>query len=799
MSVSEKIYDFIGKWIIIVLGITGSVFSFLSVFGIKIYAPAAILLTIVVTGVFLAVSKLKKGIRVAIRLLILAVLVILIILFRKALVIGICYASDNVIHAYNDYFSDNILGFYDESNKILPFKKCCTILALIVVAVYSYILVIATWYKMFASIHILLSVLFVVPGLVLGKVPDSFLVSFLIIYYMLCFMYQRNKMVYPIRMALLMLVSGMIVGLIFLLSPPSKYDGEARYKTAKQKLNDISMKFKLDDFSMNNIKSLFKDNDVIANGGVSGGKLGEVGTVKYAEKLMLIVTMAPDDNIVYLKGYVGTDYTGNSWEDMSSGDAERFRHMCKEYQKQYGMDSEELESEMFTPDLMMLGIDNLSRTMKIRYEGAGREYRYIPYFSDIYLEDINYYYGMRPKTGKRLSYEYQYVSLSETEMCNAPYFYGQENLKAVSLEPMVEEFIYESECNVPDELCRLFSGLGFEQNCYNGTSASLIECISSVREYLNSNTMYTLSPGKLEKGKDYVEDFLVNKKQGYCTAYASTGVLMLRYMGIPARYVTGYVIKPGSYLTNSRGDEEVEIEVKDNSAHAWAEIYVEGLGFVPVEFTPGYAPNTGISVYGNDVTTTPNSSNPYRETTAPAVETTAPQRESTTSSRSETTTANSVTEIGGDAKAADGNGGIIAVICLTVAAILLVISLILYKLVEARRKKFDYTTEDLRHNVEILGILLVKYLGKIGIVYAKNINAGELEEKIARRLLQAEKKVENETAGRRDLSNTSEIIAILHKAKYGGNNIEITKEEYEKVRSYVEDFKNSLQYMKNKV
>ena len=110
-----------------------------------------------------------------------------------------------------------------------------------------------------------------------------------------------------------------------------------------------------------------------------------------------------------------------------------------------------------------------------------------------------------------------------------------------------------------------------------------------VRQYLQENTSYTLSPGKLKSGDDYVTDFLTVKKKGYCTAYASAAVMMFRYLGIPARYVEGYVVTPSDIKKLTEAENGyVDVEVSDYSAHAWAEIYVPGFGFVPIEVTPGY-------------------------------------------------------------------------------------------------------------------------------------------------------------------------------------------------------------------
>ena len=85
-------------------------------------------------------------------------------------------------------------------------------------------------------------------------------------------------------------------------------------------------------------------------------------------------------------------------------------------------------------------------------------------------------------------------------------------------------------------------------------------------------------------------DYFLNESgRGYCVHYASAGVLMMRYFGVPARYVTGYLTKvPASG----------KVEVLDSDAHAWVEIYLDGYGWYPVEMTPpaeiGLAPGEGI-------------------------------------------------------------------------------------------------------------------------------------------------------------------------------------------------------------
>ena len=68
--------------------------------------------------------------------------------------------------------------------------------------------------------------------------------------------------------------------------------------------------------------------------------------------------------------------------------------------------------------------------------------------------------------------------------------------------------------------------------------------------------------------------------------YASAAVMILREMGVPARYASGYVVPRNSFEEDGTS---YAAEVLDNQAHAWAEVYLDSIGWVPVEVTAGYS------------------------------------------------------------------------------------------------------------------------------------------------------------------------------------------------------------------
>lgn len=94
----------------------------------------------------------------------------------------------------------------------------------------------------------------------------------------------------------------------------------------------------------------------------------------------------------------------------------------------------------------------------------------------------------------------------------------------------------------------------------------------ALRDWLDKNCEYTLTPGPTDPDKDFVAEFLTNRR-GYCTYYASALTVLCRCAGVPARYVTGYGMAP----------EGRRFKASQATAHAWTEIYLRNIGWVPVD------------------------------------------------------------------------------------------------------------------------------------------------------------------------------------------------------------------------
>lgn len=114
----------------------------------------------------------------------------------------------------------------------------------------------------------------------------------------------------------------------------------------------------------------------------------------------------------------------------------------------------------------------------------------------------------------------------------------------------------------------------------------------AIQDYLRSDAFsYSLSTPVAEgydgSGMGVLEQFL-EQKSGYCVHFSAAMAVMAREVGIPSRIAVGYTAgsRANQYDTLVDGVEMRGYEVTGRDAHAWPELYFEGLGWVPFEPTP---------------------------------------------------------------------------------------------------------------------------------------------------------------------------------------------------------------------
>ena len=160
-------------------------------------------------------------------------------------------------------------------------------------------------------------------------------------------------------------------------------------------------------------------------------------------------------------------------------------------------------------------------------------------------------------------------------------------------EEYLDKYVYGTALEVPEETRQALIDSGVLPDWYidaiNGTSAmSDVDKIRAVTDYVRSLHPYDKNTAYPPDGADFVVWFITDAETGICVHYASASVILLRMLGIPARYVDGFL--------DSGATAGVESEVYSTEAHSWFEVFVPEYGWIVGDATPG---NEGAASHYN--------------------------------------------------------------------------------------------------------------------------------------------------------------------------------------------------------
>lgn len=158
-----------------------------------------------------------------------------------------------------------------------------------------------------------------------------------------------------------------------------------------------------------------------------------------------------------------------------------------------------------------------------------------------------------------------------------------ENLLNDYLIPRVND-IHLRYTTLPDEFPERVKLLAYD---VTQTGETNFEKMTLLQQFLTDNFAYTLTPGPSPNDRDFVDHFLFDIQRGYCVHFATAFVTMARSLGMPARYVEGFYVQT---------HERRNIEVLNNMAHAWPEVYFEGFGWLRFEPTPAAGLPSAVDV-----------------------------------------------------------------------------------------------------------------------------------------------------------------------------------------------------------
>lgn len=299
----------------------------------------------------------------------------------------------------------------------------------------------------------------------------------------------------------------------------------------------------------------------------------------------------PADNI-YIRAYTADVYDGGKWsrftEDISPQDDEKTDAMYYNaitklrYKRKQG----------YTDMYINLPENIEPYNIDIIYNGKSRKtLPYIPYMAEI--SGLNNAYAKNLSSGTSSFKCYNITGNVKTDILSMPV--DEASLYNTSQDRQYDEYVYKHYLEVPGRLKRLrkfADDINTDDNLY-------LQCMA-VKRAICKDTRYSQDLKKLPLGDDYIEYFLFVQKKGYCKHYATTGAVLLRMKGTPARYASGYNVIPSQFtmVSDSSGNIKYVAYVSDYNAHAWTEVYKKGFGWLPFDMTN---PVTDENYTGHDV------------------------------------------------------------------------------------------------------------------------------------------------------------------------------------------------------
>lgn len=428
------------------------------------------------------------------------------------------------------------------------------------------------------KVVLLTLILYVIP-FYFERSPDLIYILFLLTGYLAVGILQvgnvreklTGQMCYVLPLAVVLTI--LVIRTVSFIIPAAGYESMIP-KSARKEATEEGMAR----FAQYGLLAMMRQGSI--NAGVSGGRLSKGSAVMPTNETVLKVRYTPYDYTpVYLKAFTGKEYRGDLWTQ--AGDElpddglmlESVQSRMENYEKTSSDGGQGEDSGQGRGIMEVEKVDHRDR------------YEYHPYYTAVATPD-------------ELEKEVDYVYDPDTDQTNVviTYTYYPDVDRTIDVDGEVSDVYLD----VPQS-CRAAVAGVCEEAGFAGTEE---EIAAQVVEFFRDNYSYTLRPGYYFGDPDYITHFLLESKRGYCAHFASAGTMLLRQMGIHARYVEGYafsyysVVETGELVEEAEYDDYydgyaplgetalIEMEIPDAYAHAWVEIYVDGRGWIVVDPTP---------------------------------------------------------------------------------------------------------------------------------------------------------------------------------------------------------------------
>ncbi|PIC57955.1 hypothetical protein CSV80_06515 [Sporosarcina sp. P12(2017)] len=289
---------------------------------------------------------------------------------------------------------------------------------------------------------------------------------------------------------------------------------------------------------------------------------------------------------LYLKGFVGSTYTPSGWKEIDGEAYREEKSLLEALQKEdfTGAKQLSLAAKSSLPD------EYEEAKLVIQNVAASSRYIYAPYelaeLDDQFVRskqaDALHATGI---FGRR-TVEMNYMLTPYTDypqIANA--LYKTKDTDYLRRESHYNQYVYNEYLAVPQDSLTVLRNHMDESVVDAETRLPYEQTIQEVERFLAQSMRYNEHAEPI-KDQDFLTGILEESKEGYSVHYATVATLAFRMLGTPARYAEGYIVG----LDDVKDLQSFsEINVSEKNAHAWTEIYIDMVGWVPIEVTPGYA------------------------------------------------------------------------------------------------------------------------------------------------------------------------------------------------------------------
>ena len=291
---------------------------------------------------------------------------------------------------------------------------------------------------------------------------------------------------------------------------------------------------------------------------------------------------------LHLKGFVGSKYTAKGWENNDENIyGGKFAGIIKwiETEGVYPLEQEANFVYNTVDAKEMSEEDVVENQVIVENKNASQKYQYVTESlvnrKNLIApkKDVNFvasYFNKRDKyTFNTISIRNDsYLDYTDVKWLRNGARSSSRMEKFAVSESNYRDFANAAYLNIPKDEKKILSANIPE------CSSNVHDAISTVRSYLRGQIKYSTKTKEYDNQTNYLAQVLLKDRRGFSPQFSSIATLMFRYYGIPARYVEGY------YTSNPK--KQQDLKLTNRNAHAWVEVYMNGLGFIPVEVTPGF-------------------------------------------------------------------------------------------------------------------------------------------------------------------------------------------------------------------